>query len=241
MNKEQLIQENQWVRETLFGRWFLSTKTWFRFVLTEAVKDFKYLLGDHVPRASRILDIGCGQGASFRLLEQYFQPKMIIGADIDHTLLNNAASTADLCQCDIQLQHETVNKLSFADESFDMVFCHQLIHHVSNQTTALQELYRVLAAGGVMLISESCRPFINSWLVRLLFRHPMKSQKTAEEYIELLRSIGFHIDAHHIKTSSPWWSHQDFGLLEKIGFSRQKTITEMLLVARKPNRNLLLG
>jgi TPR repeat protein len=112
---------------------------------------------------------------------------------------------------------------------------------LANQTAALQELYRVLAVGGVMLITESCRPFINSWLVRLLFRHPTKSQKTAEEYIELIRSIGFHIDDHHIRTSSPWWSHQDFGLLEKIGFSRPKPITEILLVARKPNRNLLLG
>lgn len=237
MNNEQLMPGNQWVRETLFGRWFLSTKTWFRFVLTESVQDFKYLLGDHVLGASRILDIGCGQGVSFPLLEQFFHPKMIIGVDIDSRLLTGAKSAANLCQCEIQLQHETVNKLSFADESFDMIFCHQLIHHVTNQTGALQELHRVLAADGVLLISESCRPFINSWLVRLLFRHPVKSQKTAEEYVELIRSIGFHIDNHHIKTSSPWWSRPDFGLLKIFGFSRKNSITGVLLVARKPNRN----
>jgi ubiquinone/menaquinone biosynthesis C-methylase UbiE len=234
MTEEQNIPEDQWVRETPFGQWFLSTKTWVRYVLTEAIKDFKYLLGDQVPPVNRILDIGCGHGASLTLLEQYFKPKIIVGADIDNILLNNAESAADLCQCEIQLQHETVNNLSFADESFDMIFCHQLIHHVSNQTTALQELFRVLAAGGVILISESCRPFITSWLVRLLFRHPMESQKTADEYIELIRSIGFQIDDHHIKTSSPWWSSQDFGLLEKMGFPRKKSITEVLLVARKP-------
>ena len=226
------------MRETRFGRWFLSAKTWFRYVLTEAVKDFKYLLGDDAPRSSRVLDIGCGQGLSFTLLEQYFNPRIIIGADIDNTLLKNAESAATLCQCEIQLRHETVFKLSFPDESFDMIFCHQLLHHVSNQTEALQELYRVLAAGGVMLISESCKPFIDSWPVRLLFRHPMESQKTAEEYIELIRSIGFHVDEQHIKTSSPWWSHQDFGLLEKVGFSNEKIITEVLLIARKPNKNL---
>ena len=65
-----------------------------------------------------------------------------------------------------------------------MIFCHQLFHHISNQARVLEEFFRILMPGGVILISESCRSFINSFPVRLLFRHPMHVQKTAAEYVE---------------------------------------------------------
>lgn len=119
-----------------------------------------------------------------------------------------------------------------------MIFSHQLLHHISDQTRALEEFYRILMPGGVILISESCRSFINSFPVRLLFRHPMHVQKTAEEYIELVQSIGIKIDDNDIKTSMPWWSRNDYGVTEKIGLSQKRQeVTEILMIARKPVRD----
>jgi hypothetical protein len=36
--------KKDWVRESRFGRWFLTTNIWFQYVLSEAIFDFKQLL-----------------------------------------------------------------------------------------------------------------------------------------------------------------------------------------------------
>jgi ubiquinone/menaquinone biosynthesis C-methylase UbiE len=63
------------------------------------------------------------------------------------------------------------------------VFCHQTFHHIVEQEAAMAEFFRVLKPGRVLLFAESTRRYIHSLPIRLLFRHPMEVQKTAEEYI----------------------------------------------------------
>jgi len=227
--------KKDWVRESRFGRWFLTTNIWFQYVLSEAIFDLKQLLQNRLSGTQRILDAGCGQGLAFVLLEQHFQPKTIIGVDIDKEEISLAPEAAKRCTCEVKFENSTVCNLNIPDSSIDMIFCHQLIHHISDQSTALEEFYRILVPGGLILIGESCRSFINSFYVRLLFRHPLQVQKTADEYVELIKSIGFKINDNDIKTSRPWWSRKDFGLTEKIGLpqNRQEP-TEILIIASKP-------
>lgn len=227
--------KKEWVRESRFGRWFLTTNIWFQYVLSEAFFDLKQLLKNRLSGAHRILDAGCGQGLAFVLLEEHFQPKTIIGVDIDKEEISLAAEAAKRCKCEVKFENSTVCNLNIPDNSIDMIFCHQLIHHLPDQPTALEEFYRILVPGGRILIGESCRSFINSFYVRLLFRHPLQVQKTADEYVELIKSIGFKINDNDIKTSRPWWSRKDFGLTEKIGLpQKQQEPTEILIIASKP-------
>ena len=240
MNSMDSILKNQtskkdWVRESRFGRWFLSTNIWFQYVLSEAFFDLKQLLKNRLSGTHRILDAGCGQGLAFVLLEQHFQPKTIIGVDIDKEEISLAPEAAKRCKCEVKFENSTVCNLNIPDSSIDMIFCHQLIHHISDQSTALEEFYRILVPGGLILIGESCRSFINLFYVGLLFRHPLHVQKTADEYVELIKSIGFKINDNDIKTSRPWWSRKDFGLTEKIGLpQKRQEPTEILIIARKP-------
>ncbi len=232
---EKQVTEKEWVRESRFGRWFLTTNIWYQYVLSQAIIEFKQLLNNSLSRPSQILDAGCHQGLAFELLEQYFQPKTIIGVDIDKELIRFAPKAATRCECEVKCENGTVYNLNLPDSSIDVIFCHQLIHHLSDQSAALKEFYRVLDSGGVLLIGESCRSFINSLFVRLFFRHPMHVQKSAEGYVELVRSHGFIIRDEDIKTSIPWWSRTDYGLSEKIGLpQKQREATEVLLIARKP-------
>jgi SAM-dependent methyltransferase len=85
----------------------------------------------------------------------------------------------------------------------------------------VSELFRVLKPGGVLLFSESCRPFTCSWRVRLLFRHPLETQKTAHEYLTLLRAGGFAFTSEDVSMPHPWWARPDLGLGEWLGWPRR--------------------
>ncbi len=42
--------------------------------------------------------------------------------------------------------------LPFEDHSFDFIICNHVLEHIPDDTTAMQELYRVLAPGGIAII-----------------------------------------------------------------------------------------
>ena len=227
---------NDWVSETRFGKWFLSTETWFREVLSQAVADLRELARPDAPASfNRILDVGCGEGLAFSLLQKHFSPREIVGVDVDPRMLTRARDAAQRCNVPVTVKACSVTRLDLPDASVDGILCHQLIHHVANQPGALNELYRVLAPGGFLFLSESCESFIKTWTVRWFFRHPEGVQRPAEGYMKLVRDAGFVFDeARDVRKSTPWWSLWDFGFTRKIGLVREPPVpTELLLVARK--------
>ena len=224
-----------WVSETRFGKWFLSTETWFRYVLSQAVSDLRALAGPDLPGSfNRLMDVGCGQGLAFQLLEKHFSPRAIVGVDNDPRKIEAARQAAEGCRIPVEVRAGSVTQLDLPDASVDAILCHQLIHHVANQQGALCELHRVLAPGGYLFLSESCESFINTWTVRWFFRHPEGVQRPAEGYVKLVREAGFEVEERHIHTSTPWWSLWDFGISRRLGLARAAPLpTELLLVARK--------
>jgi hypothetical protein len=97
----------------------------------------------------------------------------------------------------------------------------------------------VLKPGGMLLMAESTKAYIHSWIIRLLFRHPMDVQKTAEEYLALIRQAGFEVHPDRISYPYLWWSRSDLGLLNKLGIKKtppigQREETLLNLVAIKP-------
>ncbi len=225
----------EWVSETAFGKWFLSTETWFREVLSQAVADLRELAGPDAPVTfNRLMDVGCGQGRAFSLLRTHFAPRQIVGVDIDARLLDLARAEAQRCAVPVELKHCPVTRLDLPDASVDGILCHQLIHHVADQQGALRELHRVLTPGGYLFLSESCQAFIETWTVRWFFRHPPGVQRPAEGYMQLVRDAGFVFEHKHARTSTPWWSLWDFGFTRQLGLTRKPPVaTELLLVARK--------
>lgn len=226
-----------WVPESRFGRWFGNTNLWVDRILTDSVADLRYMIGGRLRPATTLLEAGCGVGHSFALLDQNFLPKRIVGLDIDDISLRKAAAQPRRWDCELELVNGCASYMEFADNSFDLVFCHQLVNRVQDQGRVLAELYRVLAPGGFLLCSESCRSFIEKFWVRLLFRHPRMEHRSAEEYVELLRETGFELGEHDVKMWAPWWSMADFGLWDKLGLpARQREPTQILAVARKPTK-----
>ncbi|MEW5308048.1 MAG: hypothetical protein WDW38_000036 [Sanguina aurantia] len=113
-------------------------------------------------------------------------------------------------------------------------------HHLVEQERALAEFWRVLKPGGRLLFAESTKAYIDSWAIRLFFRHPMDVQKTADGYLQMLRGQGFTFDAPDVSLPYLWWSRSgDFGLLERWGLRKPAAVgkrveTLVNVSARKP-------
>jgi len=239
MKESNKALSTPWVEESLFGIWFLGTYTWIRSVLRRALDDLVKLIPNRKESYSTILDIGFGHGNSLWLLEEYFKPNEIIGLDIDPKALKRAKINAEKCQSNVRLMLSDAAFIDLEDNSVDMIFCHQSFHHLVNQDKAINEFLRILKPGGLLLFAESCRRYIHSFMIRLLFRHPMHVQKTDDEYIELISHAGFVIEPESISRPFLWWSLPDLGLLSYFGLSKkeqegEREETMVNLVAYKP-------
>lgn len=223
------------VPETRFGVWFLSTPTWRVHVLARALDDLQRL-GPDLPQGGVVLDIGTGHGFSLLELARRFQPSLIHAVDPDPDFAARSAATRERCTANVQLHQAHAERLPLPDNSVDLVLCHQTLHHIVDQPAALAEMYRVLKPGGALLLAESTRAYIHSWIIRLLFRHPMHVQRSDQEFLALLRNAGFEFGDEQVSTPYLWWSRSDLGAREWLGFGLPAKREETLLnvVARKP-------
>lgn len=225
----------RYVEESAFGTWFLGTEIWYGHVVAVALDDLQRFLP---PQASfpDILDAGCGRGRSLKQLAERFRPQRILGVDADPRMPAWAGPVAAELGCQVDLRVADASDTGLPDASVDLVFCHQTLHHLADQEAALAEFFRVLRPGGRLLLAESTRKYIRSWMIRLFFRHPMEVQRTAEEYLGMVRAAGFEIAEEAISLPFLWWSRWDLGALEWFGFPLPKEREETLVncVARKP-------
>jgi SAM-dependent methyltransferase len=207
----------EYVKETAFGDWFLGTETWVKHVLRRALDDLQRMMepGRSNPN---ILDIGCGHGKALCLLDERFHPRRIVGLDPEPGVQGYVEQAAAQCRSAVEFHVADASDTRLPDQAFDLVFCHQTFHHIVDQERAIREFHRVLKPGGVLLFAESTRHYIQSWMIRLLFRHPMHVQKTAEEYVALIRHAGFVLPPERVSLPYLWWSRADLGIFEKLGF-----------------------
>jgi ubiquinone/menaquinone biosynthesis C-methylase UbiE len=231
---------NSYVEETRFGLWFLRSHTWQYRVLRVAINDLRSLFDGQLPSEPVLLDAGCGQGKSFKHLRQVFAPSRLLGVDADPDSLTMSRAEARAQGINVELIGSDCAALQLPDASVDMLFCHQTFHHLVEQEQALAEFYRVLKPGGYLLFAESTEAYIDTWVIRWLFRHPMHVQKSAGQYLQMIRDQGFQFGPQNVSYPYLWWSRaKDFGLLERLKLRKpapigQREETLVNVVARKP-------
>ncbi|RUL67073.1 class I SAM-dependent methyltransferase [Dyella dinghuensis] len=229
-----------YVEETRIGFHFLRSHTWQHHVLRVAINDLKRLIGEPLPQGGSLLDVGCGQGKSFRFLRDAFQPVRLLGLDADPHSIDLSRAEAAREGINAELFTADCAQIPLPDASVDIVFCHQTFHHLVEQERALAEFWRVLKPGGLLLFAESTKAYIDTWVIRWFFRHPMDVQKTAEEYLEMLRRQGFQFGPENVSFPYLWWSRsKDFGLMERWGLRAppppgQRAETLVNAAVRKP-------
>lgn len=210
-----------YVPESPFGFWFLGTQTWERRVVQATLDELAGLI--QTPRTSYpvVVDAGCGQGKALCMLSERFNPRQMIGLDADLQGLACAREVALRNQLPVILVNGDCAMLPLPDSCADLLFCHQTFHHLVHQERSLKEFHRVLKPGGVLLFAESTRAYINTWIIRFLFRHPMEVQKSAPEYLQMLRQAGFAFSQENVSLPYLWWSRATWrGVLELLRLRR---------------------
>ncbi|MGH7839122.1 MAG: class I SAM-dependent methyltransferase [Candidatus Binataceae bacterium] len=205
----------RYVPESRFGVWFLGTAIWTDYVLQPALEELDGLIQNRRASYPVIVDVGCGSGHSFKLLNERFWPVRMVGIDVDPQMLARASVETNRHKLAVEFQRASSSALPLSDQSVDLLFCHQTFHHLRDQRDTLREFHRVLKHEGVLLFAESTRKYIRSWIVRLLFRHPMEVQRSAPEYLAMIRDAGFKIHARAVSYPYLWWSRSDFAIMER--------------------------
>ncbi|MBA4317466.1 MAG: SAM-dependent methyltransferase [Flavobacterium sp.] len=98
-----------------------------------------------------ILDVGSGAGES----SVYFalQGANVTALDISQKMLNIASNLANKHGVIINTIREQTEKMSFTDNTFDLVYGNGVLHHVDFELS-LKEVFRILKPGGKAIFIE---------------------------------------------------------------------------------------
>lgn len=130
-----------------------------------------------------ILDAGCGTGLLAKKLERFGSVK---GIDVSPEAVEFSS------QRGINAKIGSVNKLTFDDNSFDVVVSIDVIYHNQvDDIVALKEFKRVLKPGGILILRV---PAI-SWLLSAHDKYVLTRERYNFRGLkEKLRSVGFRVD-----------------------------------------------
>jgi ubiquinone/menaquinone biosynthesis C-methylase UbiE len=137
----------------------------------------------------KILEIGFGNGKFFPELNSKAKNIHITGIDLSHEMVRQAVrNNIDLHKSGrMNAKVGSSDDLPFPDDSFDKVFCINVIYFWENPTSHLKEILRVLKPGGLFI--TGFRPKEN--MLQLPFTRYGFLLYTEDEWKELLTAKGF--------------------------------------------------
>lgn len=103
----------------------------------------------------KLLDVGSGSGTISLGFAKLLLQGHVTGIDLNAAIVSRAIVLAESAGINnIDFQQGSVYELPFADESFDITYCHQVLIHIGNPWDALREMLRVTKKGGIVAARE---------------------------------------------------------------------------------------
>lgn len=108
-----------------------------------------------------VLEVGCGRGFYEHMLSYIFPDLYINAIDINNDYLTKARNTVKKDNVSF-LQADALH-LPWKDNTFDRILSTEVLEHLPDDLTALQEMYRVLKPGGRVVITVPNNNYPLSW------------------------------------------------------------------------------
>ena len=110
----------------------------------------RYALAFGLAKRKRVLDIACGEGYGANLLA--LVASKVIGVDLDAGTIAHAK--AKYRRRNLHFVQGSCTEIPCEDHSIDLVASFETIEHISEHDAFLSEIKRVLAPGGILVISS---------------------------------------------------------------------------------------
>ncbi len=190
----------------------------------------------------RLLDLGCGAGEN----SVYFalQGAQCVAADYSPKMVEVAKALAAKNNVEIAGYTANAMALDFADNSFDIVYAANLLHHLPNPKIALQEMHRVVKPGGKVCFWD---PLIHNPVINV-YRYLASSVRTDDEEPLEIEITQF---AENLFTEVTWdtfwlatlWIFLQFYFLERVNPNQERYWKKIILEHSRlqPSYNFLEG
>ncbi|NQT81073.1 MAG: class I SAM-dependent methyltransferase [Candidatus Aminicenantes bacterium] len=162
------MQKDYWERKELNTRRSPEHPVVAEYVVSKINELRRYI---RLTKRTRLLDVGCGNG-----FFTYYFDKICdtYGVDFSKKMLQmNPIKKTYLMQAE---------NLQFEDGSFDVVFCHALLHHVENIDRVIQEMRRSSKQYVVIIEPNRNNPLI--FLFSLLVKEERKALKFSLNFLK---------------------------------------------------------
>ena len=137
----------------IFGRLDINTQIRARII-------FKELAIIEKEKSDKVLDIGCGDGIFS--IEPAKIGYSVVGVDLNVKSVNYAKYFSKRSEVKIDFLVDDASHLPFANESFDIILCSEVLEHIKDDEGAIREIERVLKQNGLLILtvpSDKASPY----------------------------------------------------------------------------------
>lgn len=193
-------------------------------------------LGD--VKGKYLLDLGCGAGEN----SVYFAKKgaRCVAADYSPGMVDVALKLA--AANNVAIDGRTINAMDieFPDNTFDIVYASNLLHHIPNPKEAIREMYRVLKPGGKACFWDPLKhnPVIN------VYRRMATKVRTEDEtpldinIVNYVRSL-FRETDYDTFWIATLWIFLRFYLVEKVDPNKERYWKKIIIEQARLEKDYL--
>lgn len=168
----------------------------------------------------RILEIGCGFGEA----SVYFAKNgaKVVASDISDKIVDFVKELADFNKVKMDVCKCAAEKLPFPDNSFDVVYAANVLHHVNIKNT-IKEVKRVLKNGGSFVCWD---PLAHNPLINIYRRKASRVRTKSEHPLKLSEVRYIKNSFNLVKVKFTWlltlWIFIKFYIFEKIDLNKER-------------------